>query len=342
MSLLSVQGITKHFHRSARPAVSSASFTVSAGELAALAGESGSGKTTLLRMISGLERPDEGTIALDGRVLSTPAFVEEPERRGIGLVFQDHALFPHLTVSENIAFGLNRRTRAERREIIGAMLELVGLPGYELRYPHELSGGERQRIALARSLAPSPRLLLLDEPFSSLDTRLRQEVRDHTRAVLKSHGTAGLMVTHDVQDALSIADRIVLLRHGVIQQDSEPREIYQAPANEYVATFFGSCNFLPAGVLPQEGSRVIGPPEGAGAGAWIRPEDLRLLPETAAHAGDLVGTVEQAAFCGDWQDVRLRCIPPAGGEPFLILVHAHPNSRISPGERWTIVPRESA
>ena len=341
MSLLSVQEITKHFHRSERPAVSCASFVISAGELAALAGESGSGKTTLLRMIAGLERPDAGTISLDGRILSTPAAVEEPERRGIGLVFQDHALFPHLSVQENIAFGLHRKTRAERQEITGAMLELVGLPGYERRYPHELSGGERQRIALARSLAPSPRLLLLDEPFSSLDTRLRQEVRDHTRAVLKNHGTSGLIVTHDVQDALSIADRVILLRQGVIQQDSPPREIYQAPANEYVATFFGPCNFLPAGILRDAAPRLIGSPAGAAAGVWIRPEDLRLVPDSAAQPGDLVGTIEQAAFCGDWQDVRLRCPGAAGGDSFLILVHAHPNSRLSPGERWAIVPRDS-
>lgn len=335
MSLLTVQEISKTYRCGDRAAVSSASFTVAAGELIALAGESGSGKTTLLRLIAGLERPDAGAITLQGRVLSTPSAVEEPERRGIGLVFQDHALFPHLTVEENIAFGLPKKTRNERREIIAAMLELVDLPGYDKRYPHELSGGQRQRIALARSLAPAPGLLLLDEPFSSLDTRLRQEVRDHTRTVLKSHGTAAVIVTHDVQDALSIADRVILLRHGIVQQDSPPRAIYQAPLNEYVATFFGPCNFLPVGILDCQGAHSVGPPPGGEGGLWIRPEDLSLAASGETTTAGLIGIVEQAAFCGDRQDIRLRCTT-ATGASFPVLVHAHPASEVHVGEELIV------
>ncbi len=331
MSLLLVSQLSKTYPGQTRPAVNGVSFAVEPGELVALAGESGSGKSTLLRLLAGLETPEAGTIALHGTLVSTPAAVEAPERRGIGLVFQHHALFPHLTVAQNIAFGLNKRPRAERRQLIGAMLELVNLPGYEPRYPHELSGGERQRIALARSLAPAPRLLLLDEPFSSLDARLRQEVRDETRAILKKHGTTSVFVTHDIHDALSIADRIVLLRQGLVQQEGTPPAIYHAPANDYVASFFGPCNFLPPGVwqrtdeAPAGGrpGRVVGPPATAtpdrhrDTGWWVRPEDL-VLGAAANDDGALHGTVEHIAFCGDRWDVRLRC--RHHGETFDVLV----------------------
>jgi ABC-type sulfate/molybdate transport systems ATPase subunit/ABC-type spermidine/putrescine transport system permease subunit II len=234
-------------------------------KLLSLVGESGSGKTTLLRLLAGLERPDRGTISLDGRVLSSPAAVVPPEQRGIGLVFQHHALFPHLTVEKNFGFGIWRRSREEREGIIGQLLALVGLTGFGKRYPHELSGGERQRIALARALAPEPILLLLDEPFSSLDARLQQAVRDDTRAILKERGATALFVTHDTGDALSIADRIVVLKQGLLQQDGAPPEVYHAPANAYVASFFGTCNFLPMYSLPNpSGARIlchVGPPK---------------------------------------------------------------------------------
>lgn len=327
MTLVAATALTKSYPGQKQPAVAEVSFVVESGELLALAGESGSGKSTLLRLLAGLEVPDAGEIVLDGRMIASPSFAEAPERRGIGLVFQHHALFPHLTVTQNIEFGIHRRSRTERQETVRSLLELVNLPGYERRYPHELSGGERQRVALARSLAPAPRLLLLDEPFSSLDARLRQEVRDETRAILKKHGTTAVFVTHDIQDALSAADRIVLLRQGRVQQEGAPPEVYRAPANAYVAGFFGPCNFLPFGAWPTDGDplafRAVGPPakgEQLGStqpsGVWVRPEDLTLAPEGETRG--LSGRVEQVAFCGDRWEIRLRCQHDGNAFPLVV------------------------
>ncbi len=242
--LLSIQNLGKTYRGGDAAAVVDASFEVEEGMILALVGESGSGKTTLLRMIAGMEIPGTGSVTLDGRVISTPQRVVEPEHRGIGLVFQHHALFPHLNVERNIAFGIHRLPRGERKSRITSLLELTRLKGMEKRFPHELSGGERQRVALARALAPEPRLLLLDEPFSSLDARLRQEVRDETRAILKARGTTAVFVTHDTGDALAVADQIVVLRRGVIQQTGAPPEVYHAPANAYVADFAGGISAI--------------------------------------------------------------------------------------------------
>ncbi len=345
MILLNVQNLSKSFRDSTAPAVSSASFDLAEGKLLALVGESGSGKTTLLRMLSGLETPDSGSITLDGRVISSPGRSVEPERRGIGLVFQQHALFPHLTVEKNILFGIRHLPRIERKETVRALLELVSLPDMARRFPHELSGGERQRIALARALAPNPRLLLLDEPFSSLDARLRQSVRDETRAILKERAATAIFVTHDTGDALAIADGIVVLRKGEVQQVGAPPEVYHAPANAYVASFFGTCNFLPFHSLHHpSGARIlchIGPPradEAKGAGLWIRPEDLELAPDGPDHREALSGTVRQVSFGGAYLDVILRC---DNGEkaPFDVVVRHHAPFMVHPGETWRVVPR---
>src|SRR5690606_26241693 len=209
-----------------RAAVQDVSFDLVEGGLLGLLGESGSGKTTLLRLLAGLEEPDAGTIELDGRMVSDARTVVPPEKRGIGFVFQHHALFPHLTVTQNVAFGLRGRPRAEIAETVRSLLELVGLPGFGARYPHELSGAERQRIALARALAPRPRLILLDEPFSSLDAGLRQSMREETRTILRARGTTAVFVTHDTADALSVADTVAVLRHGTLRQLDTPRRVY--------------------------------------------------------------------------------------------------------------------
>ncbi len=310
MSVLVLDRITKSYPRGERPAVHAVSLSVEPGELIALVGESGSGKTTLLRLIAGLEQPDAGTIKLDGRVLACPTASEPPERRGLGLVFQHHALFPHLTVAENIAFGLHRHPRHSRAAVVAGLLDLVNLAGYERRFPHELSGGERQRVALARSLAPAPRALLLDEPFSSLDARLRQEVRDETRAILRRHGATALFVTHDVDDALSIADRIVLLHQGSVQQIGLPRELYATPVNDYVARFFGPCSPWPDAQRP-----------------WRRPEELTLHPDGPGFPG----TVEQVAFHGSRWDVRVRCRWPDGTDSPVTVRHHGPCLPPPPG-----------
>jgi iron(III) transport system ATP-binding protein len=342
MNLLHVTGLSKSFRGNSVPAVRNAAFDLYEGKILALVGESGSGKTTLLRLLAGLETPDTGEIVLDGNLLSTPKSVVQPERRGIGMVFQHHALFPHLTVGKNIAFGIHKWDPANQRDTISSLLELIGLPGFEKRYPHELSGGERQRVALARALAPQPRLLLLDEPFSSLDARLRHSVRDETRAILKKRGATAIFVTHDTADALTIADRIVVLKHGDIQQTGAPPEIYHAHANSYVASFFGTCNFIPFHLLrPTSGSRLschIGPPDlAAGNGLWIRPEKLALHPPHTRPPDALTGTVRSVAFCGPHLEVTLRC-ESAPGNFFEVTVHHHAASIVTPGESWAIAP----
>jgi iron(III) transport system ATP-binding protein len=343
MIRLQVQNLSKSYRNGPAPAVRDVSFELPEGKLLSLVGESGSGKTTLLRLLAGLETPDSGSISLDGRLLSSPAAVVPPEQRGIGLVFQHHALFPHLTVEKNIGFGLRHLSRDQRMAVIAQLLALVGLAKFGKRYPHELSGGERQRIALARALAPEPRLLLLDEPFSSLDARLRQTVRDDTRAILKERGATALFVTHDTGDALSIADRIVVLKHGQLQQDGAPPEVYHAPANAYVASFFGTCNFLPMHSLPHpSGARIlchVGPPspsEKPGFGLWVRPEDLELVrPETAET---LTGTVAKVGFHGAYLEVTLRCTHDSA-PPFEVTVWHHAPFMVHPGETWGITPR---
>jgi iron(III) transport system ATP-binding protein len=342
MIRLSAQNLTKRYRRGDEPAVHDVSFELPEGKLLSLVGESGSGKSTLLRLIAGLETPDAGSIQLDGETISAPAAVTPPERRGIGLVFQHHALFPHLTVERNIAFGLRHLPRGERPGVIAPLLELVGLAKLGQRYPHELSGGERQRIALARALAPNPRVLLLDEPFSSLDSRLRHAVRDETRAILRERGATALFVTHDTGDALSIADRIVVLKSGRVQQVGAPPEVYHAPANAYVASFFGTCNFLPMHSLPHpSGARIlchVGPPrpeEAAGFGVWVRPEDLELVKPGSLEA--LTGVIEKVAFHGAYLEVTLRC--HHAGAPFDVQVRHHAPFMVHPGETWAITPR---
>jgi len=340
---LTARHLTKRYRRGDQAAVDDVSFELPEGRLLALVGESGSGKSTLLRLIAGLEKPDAGEIALDGETLSTPRSVTPPERRGIGLVFQNHALFPHLTVEKNIAFGLRHLPRSERPAEIAPLLELVGLQRMGGRFPHELSGGERQRVALARALAPNPRVLLLDEPFSSLDARLRHSVRDETQAILKHRGATALIVTHDTGDALSIADRIVVLKDGRVQQEGAPPEVYYAPANDYVASFFGTCNFLPIRSLPHpSGARIhchVGPPgprEQPGFGIWVRPEDLELVRPSGGEA--LAGIITRIAFQGAYLDVTLRCQSP-DTPPFEVLVRHHQPFAVTTGETWGIAPK---
>jgi len=343
MIRLQVSNLSKSYRNGPTPAVRDVSFALPEGKLLSLVGESGSGKTTLLRLLAGLETPDSGSISLDDRLLSSPTTLIPPEHRGIGLVFQNHALFPHLTVEKNISFGLRHRPHDQQSEITSQLLTLVGLAKFGKRYPHELSGGERQRVALARALAPEPRLLLLDEPFSSLDARLRQTVRDDTRAILKERGATALFVTHDTGDALSIADHIVVLKHGQLQQEGAPPEVYHAPVNAYVASFFGTCNFLPMHSLPHpSGARIlchVGPPSPAekpGFGLWVRPEDLELVhpesPET------LAGTITKVSFHGAYLEVVLHCAHGAAA-PFEVTVWHHAPFMVHPGETWGITPR---
>ena len=239
------------------PAVRDFSLQIRAGDLVSLLGPSGSGKTTILRLIAGLERPESGTVLLRGKEMVSKRKFVPPEKRGIGFVFQDYALFPHLTVAGNIAFGLpaagRRRAEPARTE---AMLALVSLSSYAAHFPHQLSGGQQQRVALARALAPAPELILLDEPFSGLDMHTRSEVRDRTLHILQKSGTTCLLVTHDPLEAMYMSDKIALIREGHLIQYDRPRRLYSHPRDPLVAEFFGEINRL---TLTARGQTLVSP-----------------------------------------------------------------------------------
>jgi iron(III) transport system ATP-binding protein len=302
-------GIVKSFGR--QPVLTGLDLDVPEGTLAAIVGPSGSGKTTFLRVAAGFERADAGRLTLGDLVVDGERYVP-PEQRGIGYVPQEGALFPHLNVRRNIGFGLPRRERAAR---IGELLELVGLSGLERRYPHQLSGGQQQRVALARALAIRPRVVLLDEPFSSLDAGLRAAVRSEVGAVLREAGTTAILVTHDQDEALSFADLVAVLRDGRIVQADSPARLYREPLDAGVAAFVGQANVLPA-VL--EGAvahcalgavTVVDPPAGAAAvSVLVRPEQVRVLD----GGGEVTGVVTHQEYYGHDAVVRVS-VPGAGG-----------------------------
>ena len=257
-------------------AVAGASLSVVEGELVALLGPSGCGKTTLLRAIAGFERAWAGEIRLDAAIIESPAISLAPHRRGIGLVFQEYALFPHRTVEGNIAYGLPRGEYAHGR--VRELLALAGLEGLGKRYPHQLSGGQQQRVAVLRSLAPKPRLLLLDEPFSNLDPGLRVEMRQQVAALLRAEGVTAVLVTHDRSDAMALADRVAVMQAGVILQVDTPRELYFRPLSEAAARFGGDVQLLAGrvrrGVVETALGRLrpIGTPPDGPCTALVRPE----------------------------------------------------------------------
>ena len=280
-----VESLSKAFGRTR--ALASASLEVKPGELVGVLGPSGCGKTTLLRLIAGFERPDEGSIVVEGSVVASRAHWAPPERRRIGMVFQDYALFPHLSVADNVAFGLPRRERRGRRP--GQTLELVGLEHKAARFPHELSGGERQRVALARALAPAPAVVLLDEPFSSLDASLRGALRREVELILRDAGASALLVTHDQEEALSLVDRVAVMREGRIVQVGAPEHVYAQPADRFTASFLGDVNVL-SGVGRDGGVEtelgifdVRGAPQGL-VHLAVRPEQLELRTDRAANS----------------------------------------------------------
>jgi iron(III) transport system ATP-binding protein len=276
----------------ATPAARHLSLEAAPGELVTLIGPSGCGKSTTLRLVAGLERPDDGTIRIAGDTVAGRRCWVPPERRRVGLVFQDHALFPHLTVARNVAFGIDKMPKAEQRRRIGEVLDLVRLGDLAKRYPHELSGGEQQRVALARALAPRPAVVLLDEPFSSLDETLRAQVRTETVAALRETGTTAMLVTHDQTEALSLGDRVVVMRDGLIEQADTPQRVFEAPATRFVASFMGDADFLPAHVhnalLTCEIGVVSTVPGWAHTNVDVdvvlRPHEVALTPDPASGA----------------------------------------------------------
>ncbi len=277
------------------------SLTVAAGEIVCLLGPSGSGKSTLLRIAAGLESLQAGEVRLGDSVLADARHSVPPERRSVGLVFQDHVLFPHLSVADNVAFGLRGISASERQRIVRGRLEEVGLSAFADRYPHTLSGGQQQRVALARALAPEPDAMLLDEPFASVDATLRRRLREDARRALQANGCPAIVVTHDPDEALELADRIAVMIDGRIAQSGEPEALWRAPANRFVAELFGDAQAI-SGHL--EGNRVqtafgtvAAPPEAAlDAGAvqvMVRPGGAQLTP------GPGNAEVRDVRFLGD-------------------------------------------
>ncbi len=264
-------------------ALRNVTLTLEEGEVLALVGPSGSGKSTLLRLVAGFESPDAGTVALRGRLISGGGHWVPPEERRLGMVFQDYALFPHMTVHENVAFGLKDHPKRDREDRAMAMLSMVRLSEMGGRYPYELSGGEQQRVALARSLAAEPRALLLDEPFSNLDPHLRAGLRVEVRSILRSNGVSAIYVTHDQEEALFMGDRVAVLNAGALEQVGSPEEMFHRPRSRFVARFLGTADFLRArrvgGCLETEIGLLEGPKglrEGAVVDVGVRPDDVAM------------------------------------------------------------------
>ena len=311
-------------------AVDDVTLDVHAGEIVALLGPSGSGKSSLLRLVAGIERPTSGRIRIDGVDAAAPGVFLEPEHRRVGMVFQDYALFPHLTVAANVAFGLAGRDRAEIARTVDDLLERVGLSRYAASYPHVLSGGERQRVALARALAPAPRVLLMDEPFSSLDRQLRDRVRRETLELLRDLQTTTIVVTHDPSEAIAIADRIALLRRGRLLQFGSAEDLYARPTSAFAARFFGDVNELTGtcrgGCIDTPFGRFAAPhlPDRASARVCIRPQHQRV----AASPTSVRGRVVASEFLGE----GVRLVVEVGDliEPVALRVLGR--AHVSPGD----------
>ena len=306
-TVLDLRGLSRAYD--AEQAVENVSLSVRDGELLTLLGPSGCGKTTMLRLLAGLERPSTGTVEIAGETVATgdgEGFVPA-EERDVGLVFQDFALFPHLTVEENVGFGLQDRSADKREARIDELLGLVNLTAHREKEPGALSGGQQQRVALARALAPEPDVLLLDEPFSNLDVRLRVEMREEVRDILKATGVTAISVTHDQEEALSISDRVAIMHDGAIEQVGTPEAVFENPESRFVASFLGRASFLSGrvrgdvvetelGVL--DAAQLNGPVEqydGARIDVLVRPDDLEAVPANEATAD---GQVVQRQYTG--------------------------------------------
>lgn len=312
-------------------AVNNITFCLEKGQILTLLGPSGCGKTTLLRLIAGFESPTSGTLQIAGKHVAGEGNWVAPEKRQVGMVFQDYALFPHLTVEKNIAFGLQKCSAEERRRRIEEVVQITGLHGLEKRYPHELSGGQQQRVALARTLAPKPVVILLDEPFSNLDAALRTQMRKEIPRILRESGSTAIFVTHDQKDALAISDKIVILNQGVVQQIGTPREVYQYPENEFVASFIGETNILKGTLLKDGIETAFGfipcPPThdlpvGTPVSLSVRPESIKVDP-----TGPFSGVIREVAYSGNVSDAEVAI------GTLVLHLHLHPEVAVERGNK---------
>jgi iron(III) transport system ATP-binding protein len=336
-SALSISDLWKGY--SAQPVLRGLSLEVPAGSLTAVLGLSGCGKTTLLRVIAGFERAQAGRVALGSRVLDDARTYVVPERRGIGYVPQEGALFPHLTVRANVGFGLSREQR--RGSATSELLEMVGLGTLAERYPHELSGGERQRVALARALARKPEVVLLDEPFSSLDASLRTRVREEVHTLLRAQGVTTVLVTHDQEEALSLADTVAVLREGTIVQAGTPDELYTRPADVELARFLGAVNLIDADFARGVAATSLGelalradpatqsPPRAGHGTVMVRPEQLEVHPRETSNARGARGAVERCRYYGHDALLHIRLEEP--GEDRVLLARVQGEGALPAG-----------
>ncbi|SDL59156.1 ABC transporter ATP-binding protein [Paracoccus chinensis] len=332
-AFLDLEGVSRRFGD--RVVLSDVTLAIPPGRITCLLGESGCGKSTLLRIISGVDRPDGGRIRMSGAEIVGPDRFVQPESRRIGFMFQDYALFPHLSVAENLAFGLRHLPKAAQRDRVAEVVARIGIAHLIDRYPHSLSGGEQQRVALARALAPQPAILLMDEPFSNLDQGLRERVRRETLATLRRIGTTAIIVTHDPQEALAVGDLIVLMRGGRIEQVGTPFEIYDRPASPYAAEFMGPCNRLtgifsrgrietPIGTFPAD----LDLPDGALALACIRPQALSIGPD--GHG--ISARVMAKTFMGESEQIDIMVHPLAE----TLRMHSHVRIPMAVGEKVSL------
>lgn len=323
--MLHVKSIYKNFEQIC--VLKDVSFTLNQGDIGCLLGASGCGKTTLLRIVAGFERQNKGDVSINGSIVSSAASHMQPEHRNIGMVFQDYALFPHLTVRQNIAFGLtgkkqsffNNKPTAQQESRIDAMIQLVGLNDYAHTYPHKLSGGQQQRVALARAIAPKPKLLLMDEPFSNLDFTLRERLSVEMRSIIKKEAITALMVTHNQSEAFAMGDSIGIMNNGTLHQWASPVEVYQSPATPFVATFIGEGMLVSGKQVGETVQTIFGTHTGQNISdpnqlsskdisVLIRPEHIHLYSNPDFADSDLAttATIDQILFRGAHKHCRLK------------------------------------
>ncbi len=341
--VIQLDGVSKSFRPGPIEAVNDVSFEVQEGEIVTVLGPSGCGKTTTLRLIAGFEIPDVGEISVGGRTVAGARCWIPPERRGVGMVFQDYALFPHLTVGQNVTFGLDGMPKGDRAARAREVLEILELKGCYDRFPHELSGGQQQRVSLARALAPEPVLVLMDEPFSNLDAHLRNQVRDEVVGFLRQAAVTCILVSHDQRDALAISDRVAVMNQGRIEQIGSPRDIYKHPESVFVATFVGRTNLL-QGIVQNENGCVLtdfgsfcrvdrlGFANGSEVMVAVRPDGFAACPESE---GVLHGTILSTTYAGAHIEAEL-AVPSAHGGQRLLVVHLPPSRAYDSGEKLSV------